>query len=132
MQPPWKSHVLFPCNPPLCFWKFGRRLTLPSPAGRGVHTMSLLRSDAWCGSLLVLWFDLTNPPTSTTHTQRHTAHSGASGLTHPYKCIYTNCYVLIAAIFITLNEKFTDIKNLLYRMSFLFKNYSLAKTISVD
>ena len=46
--------------------------------------------------------------------------------------IYIYSYVLIAAMFITLNGKFTDNKNLLSTMSFLFKNYSLAKAISVD
>ena len=34
--------------------------------------------------LLVLWFDITH-----TNTQTHTAHSGASRLAHPYKCIFT-------------------------------------------
>ena len=41
----------------------------------------LLRSDT-CGFLLVLWFDITN-------TQTHTTHSGASRLAHPCKCIFT-------------------------------------------
>ena len=36
-----------------------------------------------CGFLQVHWFDITH---SQTHMQRHTAHSGASILTHPYKC----------------------------------------------
>ena len=40
-------------------------------------------------------------------TQRHIAHWGTSGLTYPYTpiliYIYATCYVLTAAIFITLN-----------------------------
>ena len=39
-----------------------------------------------------------------TNTQAHTAHSGTSRLTHPYKYIYTTCYVLTVATFITLND----------------------------
>ena len=40
---------------------------------------SLLRSDMWCGFLLVLWFDITHK-----QTDKHTAHSRASRLTHSY------------------------------------------------
>ena len=62
-------------------------------------------------------------------TQRHATHSGARRLTLTHINIYTTCYVLTAAIFITLNDQFTDIKNLLTTMYFLFKNYSLAQII---
>ena len=45
-------------------------------------TSSLLRSDMWFFAGTLIWHHaLTN-----THMQRHTAHSGASILTHPYKC----------------------------------------------
>ena len=42
---------------------------------------NLLKSNAWCGFLLVLWFDVTY---KNTHIKKHTAHSGASRLTRPY------------------------------------------------
>ena len=63
-----------------------------------------------------------------THTHKHTQHTLAplDWCTH-MNIIYTTCYVLTAAIFITMNEYITDIKNLLSTMSFLFKNDSLVK-----
>ena len=80
----------------------------------------LLRSDTLCDFLRVLWFDITHthtrmharthPPTPThthththTHTRRHTAHWQVDWHTHILH-IHTICYVLTAAIFITLNE----------------------------
>ena len=52
-----------------------------------------------------------------------------------YIYIYSNStyFVLTAAICITLNEKFTDIKNqdLLSAVPFLFIHYSLAEDISL-
>ena len=46
--------------------------------------------------------------------------------------IYTTCYALTAAIFITQNEYFTDIKNLLSTV-FSFQELSTCKShISVD
>ena len=39
-----------------------------------------------------------------THKQKHTAHSGANELAHPHKYIKATCYVLAAAICVTLNE----------------------------
>ena len=62
----------------------------------------LLRSNAECGFLLVLWFSITHMQT---HTHTHTLHSGASRLTHLYKYIfYTTCYMLTAAAFVILND----------------------------
>ena len=42
---------------------------------------SLLKSNACCGFLLLLWFDVTY---NNAHIKRHTVHSGASRLTRPY------------------------------------------------
>ena len=50
--------------------------------------ISFLRCDTWCGFLQVLWFNLTQTHMQT-HTDKDTAHSGASRLTHPYKYIFT-------------------------------------------
>ena len=49
---------------------------------------SLLSSDMWCGFCWYSWFDLSHTHTPT-HIQRHTSHSEASRLTHPYKDIFT-------------------------------------------
>ena len=72
-------------------------------------TSSLLSSDTWCNFLLVLWFDLTHTQTNTnTHTHTHTKetqHTQGQVEWHTHKIyIYTNCYALITAIFITLNK----------------------------
>ena len=45
-----------------------------------IKASSLLRCDTWCFFLLVLWFDITHASTQT-HTERDTAHPGASRLT---------------------------------------------------
>ena len=59
------------------------------------------------------------------HTQTNTSHSRDNRLTHPYK------YILRppAAICITLNKQFTNIKNLLSTMYFLSKNCSFVEVI---
>ena len=70
---------------------------------------------------MVLWFDIMRTNTYT-HTHKDTLQT--QGPVDWYTIsihVYTTCYMLTAAIFITMNEKFTDIKNLLFAMSFLFK-----------
>ena len=76
-----------------------------------------------------IWYCTHQHTHTHTKTQRHAIHSGARRLTLTHLNIYTTCYVLTATIFITLNDPFTDIKNLLTTMYFLFKNYSLAQII---
>ena len=70
---------------------------------------------------MVLWFDIMRTNTYT-HTHKDTLQT--QGPVDWYTIsihVYTTCYMLTTAIFITMNEKFTDIKNLLFAMSFLFK-----------
>ena len=76
-----------------------------------------------------IWYCTHQHTHTHTKTQRHAIHSGARRLTLTHLNIYTTCYVLTATIFITLNDPFTDIKNLLTTMYFIFKNYSLAQII---
>ena len=60
--------------------------------------VSLLRSNAWCGFLLVLWFDIS-------HAQK-TSGTEWSQYTDPPTWLYINCtcYELKAALCIKLNE----------------------------
>ena len=75
---------------------------------------------------MVLWFDIKYIQTHKHTHKKKTQHTqGPVDYTPIYIYIYTNYYVLTAAVFITLNEKFTGTKNLLSTMSFVFKNYSL-------
>ena len=56
------------------------------------------------------------------HTQTHTAHSGASRCTRPYKYIFTPPYLCSQQLSLLY---WMNNKNLFFRRSFLFKNYSL-------
>ena len=70
-----------------------------------------MRSDIWRGFMLALWFDITR-----TQTKTHSTHRGQQTDTTIQIYIKTIFYVLIAAICITLNESFADIKTLFYRV----------------
>ena len=70
-----------------------------------------MRSDIWRGFMLALWFDITR-----TQTKTHSTHRGQQTDTTIQIYIKTIFYVLIAAICITLNESFADIKTLIYRV----------------
>ena len=59
------------------------------------------------------------------HTKTHSTLRGQHTVMPLWINIYTTSYVLTAAMCITLNGQFTNIKNLLSTMSSLFKNYSL-------
>ena len=62
----------------------------------------LLRSDRYCGFLLVLLFDITH---TKTHRQLHSAHSGANRLTHPNRHILKTTVMCSEQLsFITLNK----------------------------
>ena len=63
-------------------WSLGTRRTLQCVLCNKVS--DLLRSDTWCGFLLVLSFDITQ-----THKQGHTPLSGTNRMAHPYKYILT-------------------------------------------
>ena len=69
-----------------------------------------MRSNIWRGFMLALWFDITR-----TQTKTHSTHRGQQTDTTIQIYIKTIFYVLIAAICITLNESFADIKTLFYR-----------------
>ena len=75
--------------------------------------------NTWSGFVLVHWFDIT-------HTNRHI---GQQNNKHIKIYINTTCCVPAAAICITLNEEFSDIKNLIYRgpQCLFIKNYWLAE-----
>ena len=70
-----------------------------------------MRSNIWRGFMLALWFDITR-----TQTKTHSTHRGQQTDTTIQIYIKTIFYVLIAAICITLNESFADIKTLFYRV----------------
>ena len=70
-----------------------------------------MRSNIWRGFMLALWFDITR-----TQTKTHSTHRGQQTDTTIRIYIKTIFYVLIAAICITLNESFADIKTLFYRV----------------
>ena len=70
-----------------------------------------MRSNIWRGFMLALWFDITH-----TQTKTHSTHRGQQTDTTIQIYIKTIFYVLIAAICITLNESFADIKTLFYRV----------------
>ena len=70
-----------------------------------------MRSNIWRGFMLALWFDITR-----TQTKTHSTHRGQQTDTTIQIYIKTIFYVLIAAIWITLNESFADIKTLFYRV----------------
>ena len=81
---------------------------------------SLLRSET-CGFLLVLWFGITQA-----HTHRHTAHTGADRLTHPYKYTLTPPAIYINTnITVTLTGiKFTEVWNMWFFTSTLIWNHT--------
>ena len=70
-----------------------------------------MRSNIWRGFMLAFWFDITR-----TQTKTHSTHRGQQTDTTIQIYIKTIFYVLIAAICITLNESFADIKTLFYRV----------------
>ena len=60
---------------------------------------------------------------------------GANRLTHPYKYVLAPSVMWshqLYVLHITLNESFADIKNVLFTMSLVFKNYSLVEITSAD
>ena len=63
-----------------------------------------------------------------TNTKAHTAHSGASRLTHPYKYIFTPP-VICSSYFYYIKWNHSLISKIYFPVSFLFKNYSLVKVI---
>ena len=71
----------------------------------------------WLFAGTVIWYH-----TPHTKTQRHTAHSGASRCTRPYKYIFTPPYLCSQQLSLLY---WMNNKNLFFRRSFLFKNYSL-------
>ena len=94
-----KVTPLFPSNPPLKieilssplppFWKFGRRLN--PLAERGGRCTLWVYWGLTCNVVFYRYSYLISHKHTQTHTniQRHTVHSWASRLTHPYKYVPT-------------------------------------------
>ena len=78
--------------------------------------------------LFVLWYDITHAYTHI-HTQRHTAHPGASRLTHPYKYIFIPTVMCSQQLSLLHWMKKSLVSKIFLPQSFLFKNYSLENHI---
>ena len=86
---------------------------------QGITFIELLRSDRQCGSF---WYsDLISHTQTHVNTQRHTAHSGASRLAHPYKNIFTPLVMCSQQLSLLNCMNNSDTKNLLSIMSFYSK-----------
>ena len=76
-----------------------------------------------------LYSDMISHTHTHIHTQRHTAHPGASRLTHPYKYIFIPTVMCSQQLSLLHWMKKSLVSKIFLPQSFLFKNYSLENHI---